>query len=79
MAVEQHHLRRRATDPAERSNQMNLVSEIVGVADTFHNIVLAKGFSAQNLDYFLNYELGKFSHQIERAMFKILDQKRKAS
>jgi putative nucleotidyltransferase with HDIG domain len=79
LAVEQHHLRRRSTNSLQRSNQMNLVSEIVGVADSFHNVVLANGFNTQKLDYFLNFELVKFSHQIEKALKKILEEKRKAS
>jgi putative nucleotidyltransferase with HDIG domain len=78
IAVEQHHMRRRGGDTFSRSNNMNLVSEIVGVSDSFYNKVLKDGFRPQHLDDFLNNELKKFSHPIEKAVLKVLDKKRKA-
>lgn len=78
IAVEQHHMRRRGGDTFSRSNNMNLVSEIVGVSDSFYNKVLNSGFRPQHLDDFLSNELKKFSHPIEKAFLKVLDKKRKA-
>lgn len=78
LAVEQHHLRKRSGNPAIRENNMNLVSEIVGVSDCFYNLVVQGGFEQKNLDYFLLVELKKFSHQIEKGVLAVLDKKRKA-
>lgn len=78
LAVEQHHMRKRSGDPAFRENNMNLVSEIVGVSDCFYNLVIQGGFEQKNLDYFLLVELKKFSHQIEKGVLTVLDKKRKA-
>lgn len=78
LAVEQHHMRRRGGEISLRSNNLNLVSEIVGVSDSFYNMVIKDGFDPKNLEFFLLIELKKFSHQIEKGVHKVLDKKRKA-
>lgn len=75
LAVEQHHLRRRGSDPAERTHHMNLVAEIIGVCDSFYNLVLSTGFDQQKLKLFKVQELVKFSHPIEKGFLKILEKK----
>lgn len=78
LAVEQHHMRRRGGETSTRSSNLNLVSEIVGVSDAFYNMVLKDGFEDKNLEYFLEVELKKFSHHIEKGLLVVLGKKRKA-
>lgn len=77
IAVEQHHHRRRGVSTSKRDNNMNLVSEIVGVTDLFYNSVIKGGFNPKKLDLFLAKELSTFSLSIEKGMLKVLDKKRK--
>lgn len=76
-AVEQHHMRRRGGDSSERSGNLNLVTEIISVADALHNSILSETFDPKKLDEFLMIDLKRFSHPIEKALLKILDKKRK--
>jgi HD-GYP domain-containing protein (c-di-GMP phosphodiesterase class II) len=74
-AVEQHHKRRRGSDPARRTNNINLVTEIIGVADELHNLLSAPDFTPQNYKYFIDITLTTFSPQIEKAVTRLLKQK----
>jgi putative nucleotidyltransferase with HDIG domain len=77
-AVESHHMRRRGSDPLNRSNNINMVTEIIGAADELHNIVIAKHIDDQNLNYFLLTNLKNYSPQIEKAVLKLLQIKKAA-
>lgn len=78
LAVEHHHFRRRGGNSSIRNNNMNLIAEIVGVADLFYNRVLHDGFNPKKLEHFVLIELKTFSPPIEKGFLKILNQKRKA-
>ncbi len=74
-AVEQHHMRRRGNDPARRTNNINLVTEIVGAADELHNLISSDEFSPDKLRSFIENTLPDFSPQIEKAVVKLLNKK----
>lgn len=78
LAVEHHHFRRRGGNSSIRNNNMNLIAEIVGVADLFYNRVLNDGFNPKKLEHFVLIELKTYSPPIEKGFLKILNQKRKA-
>lgn len=78
LAVEHHHFRRRGGNSSIRNNNMNLIAEIVGVADLFYNRVLHGGFNPKKLEHFVLIELKTYSPSIEKGFLKILNQKRKA-
>lgn len=77
LAVEHHHFRRRGDNSSIRNSNMNLVAEIVGVADLFYNKVPFDGYTPHKLNFFMNIQLKTYSPSIERAVLKILNQKRK--
>jgi HD-GYP domain-containing protein (c-di-GMP phosphodiesterase class II) len=74
-AVEQHHMRRRGNDPARRTNNINLVTEIVGAADELHNLISSDEFSPDKIRWFMGNTLPNFSPQIEKAVIKLLNKK----
>lgn len=78
LAVEQHHLRRKGDDSVVRSNHINLVTEIISVADDFHNILIEGGFSAEKELFFMQNQLKNFSPGIEKTMLRILKSKKAA-
>lgn len=74
-AVEQHHMRRRGNDPARRTNNINLVTEIVGAADELHNLISSDDFTPDKMRLFIENTLPDFSPQIEKAVVKLLNKK----
>lgn len=74
-AVEQHHMRRRGTDPTRRANNINLVTEIVGAADELHNLISAEDFKPEKLSFFIENTLPTFSPPVEKAVIKLLQKK----
>jgi putative nucleotidyltransferase with HDIG domain len=74
-AVETHHMRRRGLDPAHRTNNLNMVTEIVGAADELHNLVITKELNEEKLQIFIKKNLKNFSQDIEKAVMKILQKK----
>lgn len=70
LVVEYHHLRRKG-NPEERSVNVNLLTEIIAVADDLHNHLMIQGFTPEKLDFFILSELGKFTPPIERAVNKL--------
>ncbi len=77
IAVEQHHLRRRGTGHEVRTNNINIVTEIIGVSDDFYNYVIKGGVTKDKMQVFLNTHLKNFSPQIEKAFMKMLTAKKK--
>jgi response regulator RpfG family c-di-GMP phosphodiesterase len=71
-AVSQHHQRKRGDVGKRRVGNINMVSEIVGMADEFQNTVLEGEFSPQRLNDFLLMGAPAFSPAIEEAMLKVL-------
>ncbi len=78
IAVEQHHLRRRGTGHEVRTNNINIVTEIIGVSDDFYNYVIKGGINKDKMQVFLNSHLKNFSPQIEKAFMKMLTKKKKS-
>ena len=74
-AVETHHMRRRGLDPAHRTNNLNMVTEIVGAADELHNLIMTKEMDEIKLQSFIKKNLKNFSQDIEKAVMKILQKK----
>jgi putative nucleotidyltransferase with HDIG domain len=74
-AVENHHMRRRGPDPAYRSNNLNMVTEIIGAADELYNIVISQHADEAKIQQFMKKNLKNFSQEIERAVVKILQKK----
>lgn len=72
-AVEQHHMRRRGNDPAKRQSNINLVTEIIGVSDVLHHLILRDEKDTECWKNFFETELKNFSPQIEKAVIKILN------
>ncbi len=80
LAVEQHHLRRRGTFGNEsRTNNINIVTEIIGVSDDFYNYVIKGGANKDKMAVFLNTHLKNFSPAIEKAFMKMLTKKKNKS
>ncbi len=73
LTVEQHHLRRRGGESSERSGNLNIIAEIIGVADAFQNSILAGGFDPNKLDQFCAIDLKRFSHPVEKALLQVLN------
>ena len=76
-AVEQHH-RRRLGGAGRRSSNVNLVTEIVSVADEFFNTVIHHGYSPDRVSFFMDNELKNYSPNVERA-FQLLTKGKKSS
>jgi putative nucleotidyltransferase with HDIG domain len=77
-AVENHHMRRKGSDPARRLNNINMIAEIIGAADEIHNIIISKNADQASLNMFTLTNLKNFSPQIEKAVLKLLDKKKAA-
>ena len=77
-SVETHHMRRRGTHASKRTNNMNMVTEIIGAADELHNILASKQINNAKLQYFVSTNLKNFSPQIEKAIIKLLQMNRAA-
>lgn len=75
-AVENHH-RRRLGGGGRRSSSVNLVTEIVSVADEFFNTVIHQGYSPERVRFFMENELKNYSPNVERA-FQLLTKGKKA-
>lgn len=74
-AVEQHHMRRRGNDPLRRTNNINMITEIIGVADELQNLLSKDDFKPVMLNEFRVKTLNDFSPQIEKAVVKLLQKK----
>lgn len=72
-AVENHHMRRRGSDHTRRTNNINMVTEIIGAADELHNIVITKKINDTVMNEFLTTNLKRFSPQIEKAILELLN------
>ncbi len=72
LTVEQHHLRRRGSDSTKRTSNINLTTEIIGVADELQNMLSADDFTPERFDHFKMFILPDFSPQIEKAVTKLL-------
>lgn len=70
-AVELHHFRRRHSDPAKRSTNVNIITEVIGASDDLCR-VLQHQKDKEMWGAFLEVELKYFSPQIEKAVLKIL-------
>jgi putative nucleotidyltransferase with HDIG domain len=70
LVVEQHHLRRKGT-PDTRSVNVNLLTEIIAVADDLHNHLMIDGFTPQKFEQFVMTDLEQFSPTIEKAVIKL--------
>ena len=70
LVVEYHHLRRKG-NPEERSVNVNLLTEIIAVADDLHNHLMIEGFTTVKLNNFVLAELGKYTTPIEKAVTKL--------
>jgi hypothetical protein len=68
-------MRRRGPDPAYRSNNLNMVTEIIGAADELYNIVISQHADEAKIQQFMKKNLKNFSQEIERAVVKILQKK----
>ena len=79
IAVEQHHLRRRGTGPEHRTNNINIVTEIIGVSDDFYNYAIKGGVTKDKMQVFLSTHLKNFSPQIEKAFMSMLTKKKKSA
>lgn len=77
-AVENHHRRRKGEIANRRSTSVNLVTEIVSVADEFFNTVISKGYSPDKVRFFMDIELKNYSPNVEKA-FQILTKGKKAA
>lgn len=77
-AVECHHMRRRGTETSRRTNNINMVTEIIGAADELHNIIANKNADPQKLHFFLAQNIKSFSPQIEKAILKLMQNKKAA-
>lgn len=77
-AVESHHMRRRGSDPSRRTNNINMVTEIIGAADELHNLFIGEQLNDIKLQYFTSTNLKNFSPQIEKAVMKLLNKKNAA-
>lgn len=77
-AIENHHRRRKGEIATRRSNSVNLVTEIVSVADEFFNVVISQGFSPDKVKFFVDIELKNYSPNVERA-FQLLMKGKKAA
>lgn len=73
-AVELHHFRRRSSDPSKRSQNINMITEIIGAADEIHNLSLNVK-DQNNWNLFLTERIKDFSPQVERAVKKVLNLK----
>jgi putative nucleotidyltransferase with HDIG domain len=78
LAVESHHMRRRGSDQSIRTNNINVLTEIIGAADELHNVVISKHLDDKKLHYFTLTNLKNFSPQVEKAVLKILNKKKAA-
>ena len=77
-AVENHHRRRKGENATRRSSSVNLVTEIVSVADEFFNSVISAGYSPEKVRFFMENELKNYSPNVEKA-FLILTKGKKAA
>lgn len=73
-AVELHHYRRRSSDPSKRSQNINMITEIIGAADEIHNLSLNVK-DQNNWNLFLTERIKDFSPQVEKAVKKVLNLK----
>ena len=71
-AVSQHHKRKRGELSRRESNNINMVSEIVGLADEFHTQVLHGEFSSEKLKLFLTETLPLFSFKLTEGFAKLI-------
>jgi HD-GYP domain-containing protein (c-di-GMP phosphodiesterase class II) len=78
LAVESHHMRRRGSDQSLRTNNINVLTEIIGAADELHNVVISKHLDDKKLHYFTLTNLKNFSPQVEKAVLKLLNKKKAA-
>lgn len=70
LAVEQHHLRRKGNSENKNSN-VNLLTEVIGVADLLHNYLIKDGINKEKLCFVLNEDIKSFTPQIEKAVTKL--------
>lgn len=77
-AIENHHRRRKGENANRRSTSVNLVTEIVSVADEFFNTVISKGYSPEKVKFFMEIELKNYSPNVEKA-FHVLTKGKKAA
>jgi putative nucleotidyltransferase with HDIG domain len=77
-AVESHHMRRRGFDTARRTNNINMVTEIIGAADELHHLIINDKIDDQKIQYYTLTNLKNFSPQIEKAILKLLQKKKAA-
>jgi putative nucleotidyltransferase with HDIG domain len=77
-SVESHHMRRRGSDPSRRTNNINMVAEIIGAADELHNLFMSNSLNEMKLQYFNQNNLKNFSPQIEKAVTKLMQKKKAA-
>jgi putative nucleotidyltransferase with HDIG domain len=75
LAVEQHHMRRKGSNA---QMNINVVSEVVSVADDFYTFCLQDGYSPQKLDQYVNSSLKNFSPSIEKTMLQLFKEKKAA-
>jgi putative nucleotidyltransferase with HDIG domain len=75
-AVETHHMRRRGSDQSKRTNNINILTEVIGAADEIFNLVITKQLSETKLHYYTVTNLKNFSPQVERAVLKLLEKKK---
>lgn len=70
LVVEYHHLRRKG-NPEKRTVNVNLLTEIIAVADDLHNHLMRDGFTPGKLEAFILTDLVKFTPPIEKAITKL--------
>ncbi len=71
-SVLQHHMRKKGGQGGKRNMNINVVSEIIGMVDEFHNQVLEGEYSKERLDQFMDEGMKLFSPQVEKAFLKVL-------
>lgn len=72
-AVAQHHLRKRGDIGRKAASQINMVSEIIGIADDFQNAVLGRSeYDEKNLQLFLREQVPLFSPAVGDAFVRLL-------
>ena len=71
-SVSQHHLRKRGDVGRKTARQITMVSELIGVADDFQNLVLTGEYKEENMQKFMKEKLPLFSPVVAEAFEKIL-------
>jgi len=68
LAVECHHSRRKG---ASQSTHLNLLSEVIAVADEIHQVLLREKFNKSGLITFINSDLKRYSSTIEQGVKRL--------